>query len=193
MKEINTNTGQIVLVDDDDFQELSKRTWVVAKRSNLGVYARAMIDGKWKYMHRLIMGSKSGEIVDHKNMNGLDNRRDNLRLCGMSENSSNRVKKAGVNVSSKYKGVHFDRRNKKSENRWIAMIYAGGRSKYLGLFATEVEAAEAYNRAASTAFGEFARLNDIPLAIDIPRAIKDGPHAHEISRHHFREKINAEK
>jgi hypothetical protein len=104
------------------------------------------------YMHHFILGVK-GVIVDHINGNGLDNRKSNLRICTHKQNCrSSRKRKKSV---SKYKGVHWCRKTKK----WVAQIGLDGRTKHLGYFKIEKNAALAYDRAAVKYFGEFALLN----------------------------------
>ena len=117
-------------------------------------------------IHRLIMERalgrklKKGEHIDHIDGNGLNNRRSNLRVANHSQNLANRGKQRG-SYSSQYKGVCFA----KSRNKWQANISSGflwGRehkTKFLGRFKCEVEAAEAYDMAALKYFGEFAKLN----------------------------------
>jgi hypothetical protein len=95
--------------------------------------------------------------VDHWNHDGLDNRRENLRVCTKAQNNHNCRKHRwhnGEYTSSKYKGVCWN----KTEKKWMAYIHR----KTLGYFRTEEEAALAYNAAATRDFGEFAVLNDIP-------------------------------
>ena len=104
-------------------------------------------------MHRVIMDAPKGMHVDHINGNGLDNRRENLRLCTNSQNHMNR--KTHRDSSSKYKGVSWNKRNSK----WQAYIGSGIKRKNLGYFASESDAAKAYDIKAKECFGEFARLN----------------------------------
>jgi hypothetical protein len=94
--------------------------------------------------------------VDHINHNGLDNRRTNLRVCTRVQNQGNR--KRNVNNVSGYKGVYLDGRR----GHWVASIREGGRSLKLGRFPTAEDAALAYNEAATTKWGEYALLNEIP-------------------------------
>ncbi len=93
--------------------------------------------------------------VDHKNSNGLDCRRRNLRPATESQNMGNRRKQSS---SSKFKGVTWNKRLSK----WIAQIGQPGSRKHLGCFSEEREAAQRYNQAAKEKWGEFARLNTIP-------------------------------
>jgi hypothetical protein len=95
-------------------------------------------------MHRQIMGAKEGQEIDHINGNGLDNRRENLRIVTRSQNLANRP--AFKSSKSGYKGV------RKNKNGTGKMIY--------GLqFDAPEEAARAYDRCALMFFGEHAQLN----------------------------------
>lgn len=96
-------------------------------------------------------------MIDHKNGNGLDNRRSNLRFCTNAQNQHNQRKwgsRSGKPLSSRYKGVSWHRRG-----HWRAKIQAQGKRRYLGQFQSEEAAARAYDRAARELHGEFAVLN----------------------------------
>ena len=101
-------------------------------------------------MHRELLGLLPGELVDHINHNGLDNRRGNLRRCTKVQNAANSRKRAGL--SSSFKGVSWH----KSLGYWNAYICRGKTKKHLGWFKSEEEAAAAYARAAKRRFGVFA-------------------------------------
>lgn len=103
-------------------------------------------------MHIEIMGKRG---IDHRDHNGLNNQKSNLRFCTPSENAMNARK--NENSSSVYKGVCFFNRDKK----WLAQIQVNGKPIRLGCFASEVEAAKAYNNKAIELFCEFANLNII--------------------------------
>lgn len=103
-------------------------------------------------MHQMILPGR--KEVDHRDTNGLNNQRDNLRGCGRNENRYNSRKTTRA-CTSRFKGVSWNKFDKK----WTAMIGFQGKSHYLGQFTDEVEAAKAYNAAAVRMFGEFARPN----------------------------------
>lgn len=145
--------GYIALIDTEDLDKLGNTRWYVLKTKYTNY---ALSDnhntGKHIRLHRLILGYPKS-IIDHKNRNGLDNRKENLRLCSFSQNNANRIKnKTSV---TKYKGVYLCT----GGNRWAARVRFNGDIKYMGCFKSEIEAAKAYNDAAIKYFGEFARLN----------------------------------
>lgn len=111
-------------------------------------------------MHRFILGDTKGLEIDHRDGNGLNNCKSNLRLATRSENMQN----SRVPKNNRYgvKGVCFlpNRYGKK----WKAAICANNRAITLGHFHTKEEAAKAYNEAAKKYHGEFARLNVIDTA-----------------------------
>ena len=128
------NNKGVVLVDKDDFNKVNQYSWHI-HRAGTKDYARAWINGKREYMHRLIM---NGDLIDHINGNGLDNRKCNLRLADKSLNAIN--SKIRSDNSTGYRGVTF---NKKA-NKYMAEISRNGKRKYLGLFNTAKEAHRAY-------------------------------------------------
>lgn len=155
MKGIFLSQGQAAIVDDSDYEALNAHKWSVLKQSNTFYAVRqAPIDGKQiiALMHCVIMGSKG---VDHRDGDGLNNQRSNLRFATSSQNNMNQQKRE--NTSSVYKGVTFDKR----ANKWKAQIGINGKLIYLGLFDAEVDAAKAYNAKAIELFCEFANLNNV--------------------------------
>lgn len=111
-------------------------------------------------MHRVIIAAREGQLVDHRDGDGLNNQRSNLRFATVRQNGANSRKTHG---KSKYRGVYWN----VARNAWQAQISAGpvaGRQKvlYLGRYATETEAAHAYNLKASQLHGAFAGLNTLP-------------------------------
>lgn len=152
--------GGEVLVDKDMVEMLKKHSWHVAQGYARTNYARSHPGKRGVLMHRLIMGDVKGIEYDHKNRIRLDNRRANLRTATRSENNQNSAKRTwykGVPTSSKYKGVIWQ----PDRHKWCACLVSGKKRHFLGRYATEELAAEAYNKAAAARFGEFARLNVI--------------------------------
>lgn len=156
MKYIQISKGHQAIVDDEDFDELSKYNWFAFDRKGERlVYAGCKLNHKNVKMHRMVLGVKGNEIIDHKNGNGLDNRKENLRISSPSQNMWHRAMLK--NNTSGFRGVSF----RKNMNKWSAMIGVYRKPIYLGSFKTKEEAAKAYNDAAIKFFGEFANLNDI--------------------------------
>lgn len=146
--------GKFALVDDADFEWLNQYRWRLprAREWKGEVYAVAWVKSEYTLMHRLIMCPPNGLVVDHINHNPLDNRRENLRLATPEQNAQNR--RPDKAAYSKYKGVSFH----KATGLWQPQV--GGDS--LGLFATQWEAAKAYNEEAKRRYGRFAYLNRLP-------------------------------
>ena len=153
MKKVKITQGYETLVSDCDFERVSEYKWGLARRGRQ-LYVAGRIDGRKKvYLHRFITDCPHGIEVDHRDFDGLNNTRENLRICSRSENARNTRKRR----RGQYKGVY-----RHSKNRaWIAEICVQGKGTYLGSFKTEKQAALAYNDAARIAFGEFALLNPI--------------------------------
>jgi hypothetical protein len=104
-------------------------------------------------MHRLLMGSPTAMLVDHRDRNGLNNTRANLRLATHSENHCN--SRSRLKNPTGYKGVSWDA----SKGMWRAQIRSGGVQYHIGRFEDPEEAARAYDRQARVLHGDFARLN----------------------------------
>jgi HNH endonuclease len=150
------NTGRYAIVDDADFERLNQWGWA---ESPSGYVWRSVTVGPNKQgkvrMHRLVASTPTGLFTDHVNGDKLDNRRENLRVCTTAENGRNRG--ANRKSSSRYKGVSLRR----STGMWRASICLNGRSRHIGSFPSQEEAARAYNSAAAKHYGEFARQNVI--------------------------------
>lgn len=144
-------TGKYTLVENNDYEELSKYKWHYN-----GGYAARTENGRVIFMHRIINNTPDNFLTDHINRNRLDNRRCNLRTCTNSQNRMNSIKHN--DKSTVYKGVTFHR-----EHRWLARISLNGKIIYLGVFNTPEEGALAYNNKAIEIFGEFAVLNTLQI------------------------------
>lgn len=117
-------------------------------------YLVVRVEYKLYKVHRLIFLWHHGHlpaIVDHIDMDRLNNRIENLRTATKSQNMSNRLKQS--NNTSGYKGVYFQSQIK----RWCAEIHADGKKTFLGTFDSAEEAHAAYVKAAESHHGEFAR------------------------------------
>lgn len=160
MKEIKLTKGYTALVDDEDFDELSKYKWQAQIRPRAIYVQRGYWDSKQKkqiivFIHRQIMRCPKGLVVDHINHNGLDNRKENLRICTLSQNRQN-TRKTKPNKYG-YKGICFIKKNKTKP--YQAQLHYGNKIISLGAYSTPEEAACAYDKKARELFGEYAYLN----------------------------------
>lgn len=156
-REIPLTRGKVAVVDDEDYDRIAQhkwyaepigRRWYACRRIERGGIRRKV------YMHREVVGAEPGTDTDHRDHDGLNNRRGNLRSCTRSQNCANIPNKAG---RSRFKGVQWITR----KSSWQARIRVDWHSRFLGWFETEEEAALAYNAAALAAWGEFAKLNEV--------------------------------
>lgn len=160
MKEILlTNSGKVALVDDEDFEWLSAFTWQSEPHRRTW-YARAYYSpsrGKRAVvrMHRLIL--KTTSDIDHKDGNGLNNQKINLRVATNNQNQYNSRRRR--DNSSGFKGVTRHWSNGKWTGKWAARIVHNGRDIWLGSFENPVDAAIAYDDKAMELRPEFARIN----------------------------------
>ena len=165
MKRIFLSNGKEVLVDNQDYRYLMQWTWHECKSgSRKKTYARRnrrMVNYVYERgtcrMHRII-AQRMGLLdcrIDHKDENGLNNQRRNLRPATNSRNLANRGPQ--VNNKSGYKGVCRD----KERGKWLAQLTYLKRKILFQRFVYKIEAARAYNKAALKYFGEFAVLNPV--------------------------------
>lgn len=164
MREVRLgSSGLVARVDDEDYLLVAGLPWYL-HRCKGQLYARYEYRDETgrhgRYMHNLIMGAFG---VDHRDHDGLNNQRYNLRVADQHQNGGNMRSKGGT---SAFKGVDA------CYGKWRAQIHADGKKRHLGLFATETDAARAYDAAARESFGEFAFCN---FPDEKPRSGQTGP------------------
>jgi len=155
--EVPVGRTRVAMVDAGDADLVLQYRWHVHAMPDGRVYARARPNGGSVYMHRLIAATPAGFETDHRDGDGLNNRRSNLRTATASQNRANGAKqrrRGDLPPSSPFKGVHRTR-----DGYLTAKIKVNGQTRYLGTFPTEEAAARAYDAAARDAFGEFAQVN----------------------------------
>ena len=152
--------GMVAIVDPEDYDEVSRYNWYASaggSENTFYAYRRKYIEGKRHIvsMHREIMGLDLGDerIVDHKDRDGLNNRRYNLRMADHSVNSHNR--KLTKSNTSGYRGVFW---NKKTE-RWMAACYKNHNVIHCGSYSDIILAAKARDEMAIKLYGDAAVLN----------------------------------
>ena len=144
-KTIILTQGKVAIVDDEDYPELAKHKWY-AYRDDHRYYAGRMGPRGGETharirlcMHSVITIPPEGMVTDHINGNGLDNRRENLRVVTTRENTQNRHGVRQIKTS-KHPGVSWDSGRKK----WVAQIYSSGKNHYLGRYPDEETAGIVY-------------------------------------------------
>lgn len=155
MKKIKLTQDKYALVDDLDFDDLDSFKWF-AKKDKGNFYAARHSSGgtrKLIFMHRLILLTPDELFTDHKDGNGLNNQRKNLRNCTNQQNSTNRGK--NKNNTSGFKGVSWAKTGK-NKGKWRGIIAVNGKSINLGLFCTKEEAYVSYCRACQQYHGEYS-------------------------------------
>ena len=140
MREIPLTQGKVALVDDADHTEMSKYRWYANKLGNTYYATRnsPKMNGKRHLilMHSVILDTPKGMQTDHVNGNGLDNRRQNLRVVTCRENQQNQH----TPKTSKYPGVSWDKKRRK----WLVRIEVNGKQHFLGRYDSEEAAARRY-------------------------------------------------
>jgi hypothetical protein len=146
-REISLSQGKVAIVDADDYNLLSQWKWCLAGREKYK-YAVRVENKKVIFMHRIIMKTPVGFVVDHLDHNGLNNQKVNLRNCTQSQNTQNMIR-------SKYQGVSWNIK----EQKFTSKIGVKRKRFHLGYFDNPKDAAMAYNNAAIKYFGEGAKVN----------------------------------
>lgn len=152
--------GKFAFLSSQDRELASPHAWRLIHGTHTD-YAQTQVrqpDGSYVsvLLHQLIGQAMGIEgPVDHKNRDGLDNQRTNLRPGPATLNAANKIKMQTRATSSAYKGVSWCPLHKK----WRVTLRVNGKKRHLGYFAAESEAARAYDRAALQAWGEYARPN----------------------------------
>lgn len=155
-KKIQLTKGKIAIVDDEDYERINVWSWHTKDQCSTHYARRSFLEsgkGKTTTMHRDILRAKKGDIIDHIDGDGLNNRKSNLRFVTKNQNSMNCL--PYKNTYSIYKGAHWH----KTQNKWHSKIKKDGKNIYIGSFNDEIEAAKAYDLKAKELFGEYAKLN----------------------------------
>lgn len=149
--EIRLTDGRVALVSPED-AHLAQYSWVASDRSNGRTYAQRNVgpDNGTIYLHREVLGLRRGDgkRVDHRDGDGLNCQRWNLRPATNSQNLCNQARHGQA-----FKGIS------RSGKRWKALIRIAGVLTYLGTYDTPEDAARAYDAAARKHFGEWACVN----------------------------------
>lgn len=154
--------GSSLKIDVEDLVRITNEGWSINSYEKRYPVCNKYIgkeNGKSKfkkeYLHRLIANAEKGEEVDHINHDNFDCRKSNLRIVSRVQNMANI--RCGVK-GKKFKGVYLNK-SRKLKKPYYAQIQNGKKRKHLGCFASDVEAAKAYDKAALENYGEFAKLN----------------------------------
>ena len=157
--EIKLNNGRVAIVDAEDEEYLSQWNWNLIEYKGVRHAYTVLVATHPTSMHTLVMCRHGverppGLVVDHINGNGLDNRRQNLRVVTHADNCSNNRRRRQGKTTSRYKGVWFEKCGKRKK-RWRSKIRSNNTCRHLGSFITEEEAAVAYDAAAKELYGEY--------------------------------------
>lgn len=159
MKTINLTKGKVAQVSDEDYDRVACLSWhaLQGKTTWYAVHGRRV--GKKMqsiYLHKFILGIGDGQEGDHRDRDGLNNQRENLRVCTTTQNQYNR-RKYKTGLTSRHKGVSIERRS----GKWKLQINVHGKQVYVGLFPTEDEAGRCYNRLTKALYGDFVLENQV--------------------------------
>jgi hypothetical protein len=161
---VGLTKGYEAIVDIEDYDRVMEFKWssLVCRRRNGGdirtVYATRNVMGRQVMLHRFVLGlpRDTSVEVDHRDHDGLNNRRSNLRPCTTGQNNANM--RPQIRSLSRLRGVHWEEFTK----CWRVQIAANGKRYRFGRYHDPIVAAKVYNAAASWLFGDFAYLNEVP-------------------------------
>lgn len=148
VKEISLTQGKVTLVDDEDFEDLNRFKWKTHSSGRTTILYAARYDENRSYvfMHRKITNCPNNRVVDHINGDGLDNRKENLRIVTHRSNLQN----GHSSKSSRFPGISWY----KQQRRWVARILYNGKNQFLGSSTNELEAATMYQVACAVLIKE---------------------------------------
>lgn len=130
----------LVLIDRQDLLVFARHSWHITRKGR-SYYLQTNRNSTTVEFHRLILGKRKDLEIDHINLNGLDNRRSNLRFVSHVINRNNNRKRKAIGTSSRFRGVHWSR----VRSGWYAQVSFRDHTKNLGRFPSEDAAALAYN------------------------------------------------
>jgi hypothetical protein len=161
---ISLTKGYTAIIDKEDEFLVSSFKWHVAIKKNKylppKMYAEHAVSGRLKngkmgaikhiFLHHLVLGvtPTKGTVINFMNTNGLDCRKENLRLCNPSQRRSNARSISNTGFLGVCKIEQFRAYLKIGKKIYLNKVYH-----------TALEAAKAYDDIAKQILGEFARLN----------------------------------
>ena len=159
--------GQFSVVDREDWLWLSQWKWSAQWNKNTKSFYAKRTDHsgpkqKAVKLHRLIMNTQPGEVVDHLDHNTLENRKQNLENKSSRMNTQKQKRKPETSCPH-FVGVSWDNTHKK----WRAQIHHNGKLKHLGYFTSAISAALAYN-AFILLYSLPGKINCIPQVFPVP-------------------------
>lgn len=156
MLKIPLTLGKVALIDNKD-EWVTEWKWYASKRPhtyyvvrNLKKDEREKTGKHTIYLHQQLIEVPDGFEVDHKDRNGLNNRRKNLRLASSLQNAANKGMR--TDNTSGVIGVNWDKRT----GSWRAELQVNREYKFLGRFANLDEAIAVRKQGELLHFGEFA-------------------------------------